>query len=99
VVTINEDLTRKVADLARLALTNEEVTLYTTQIEKTLSYVDSLRAVVTEGVEPQYHPFSIDTPLREDVVHEFQKTTDGKPKVLEHAPEVLYDGFKVPPIL
>ena len=98
-VQITEDLTRKVAELARLALTDAEVTLFTGQMGKTLSYIDALTSVNTDGVIPQYHPFSIDTPLREDVVLAQVKTADGKPKVLEHAPEVLYDGFKVPPIL
>ena len=98
-VKIDEALTSKVADLARLALTPEELTLFTGQIERTLGYVASLTTVPTEGIEPQYHPFSIPTPLREDVVVARVLDANGKPKVLEHAPATLYDGFKVPPIL
>lgn len=96
---VDEALTRKVAELSRLALTDSEVTLFTEQMKKTLSYIDSITSVDTSGIEPQYHSFEMDTPMREDVIVPQEKTKDGKSKVLEHAPSKLYDGFKVPPIL
>lgn len=96
---VNETLTRKVADLARLYLTDEEVTLYTTQMKTTLGYVDLLSKVDVGNVEPMYHPLEIETPMREDVVRPSPVDENGKPKVLKHAPETLYDGFKVPPII
>lgn len=96
---VTEELTRKVADLARLELTDHEVTTFSAQMQKTLGYIEQLTAVNTDGIEPQYHPFEMPTPLREDVVVARALDSKGKPKVLEHAPEVLYDGFKVPPIL
>lgn len=96
---INEALTEKVADLARLALTKEEVTLYTSQMKTTLGYVDQLTGVDTTGIEPMYHPLDIDTPMREDVIVPSPVDENGKPKILKHAPAVLHDGFKVPPII
>jgi aspartyl-tRNA(Asn)/glutamyl-tRNA(Gln) amidotransferase subunit C len=96
---VNEALTKKVADLARLYLTDQEVSLYTTQMQTTLGYVDQLTACDTTGIEPMYHPLEIETPMREDVIVNFPTDENGKPKILKHAPEVLYDGFKVPPII
>jgi oligopeptide transport system substrate-binding protein len=42
--------------------------------------------------------FWVTFPLREDVVHSFE-LSHGHPKVLDSAPDVLYDGYKVPPII
>lgn len=98
-VEVNEKLTRYVAQLARLALTDQEVTLFTGQMSKVLGYVEKLQELNTQGVEPMTHPFDLTAPLREDVIVPSPKDAEGKPKVLSSAPDVLYDGYKVPPIL
>jgi aspartyl-tRNA(Asn)/glutamyl-tRNA(Gln) amidotransferase subunit C len=100
-IEVNEALVRKVADLARLALTDEEVRLYAGQMKVTLGYVDQISQVaVPDGTEPLYNPLSeIETPMREDRVIPPLKTLDGKPKMIRPAPETVYEGFKVPPIL
>jgi aspartyl-tRNA(Asn)/glutamyl-tRNA(Gln) amidotransferase subunit C len=104
-IEVNEPLVRKVADLARLALTDEEVALYSNQMKTTLVYVDQISKVdIPEGIEPLYHPLEsagvpTGTPMRKDVVLPSPKTADGKPKMIEPAPETLYEGFKVPPII
>ena len=97
---VNEELVRKVADLARLALTDEEVRLYATQMKVTLGYVDQIaKVVIPDGIEPLYHPFERETPMRADVVVPCLKSADGKPKMISSAPDTLDEGFKVPPIL
>jgi aspartyl-tRNA(Asn)/glutamyl-tRNA(Gln) amidotransferase subunit C len=99
-VEVNEALVRKVADLARLALTDDEVRLYAGQMKTTLGYVEQIsNAKIPEGTEPLYHPLEVATPMREDVVVPSPKTEDGKPKMIRAAPDTLYEGFKVPPIL
>ena len=98
-VHVDQTLTKKVAALARLELTSAEVELYTAQIEKTLSYIDQLSEVDVSGVEPMIHPHSQELLKREDKARTPMRTVDDQPAVLEHAPEVLYGGFKVPPIL
>ena len=99
-IEVNEALVRKVADLARLALTDEEVRLYANQMKVTLGYVDQIAKVsIPEGTEPMYHPLEIETPMRDDRVVPSPTTPDGKPKMIKSAPETIYDGFKVPPIL
>ncbi len=99
-IEVNEALVRKVADLARLALTDEEVRLYANQMKVTLGYVDQIAKVaIPDGTEPMYHPFEIETPMRDDRIVPSPTTTDGKPKMIQPAPDTLYEGFKVPPIL
>ena len=98
-VEVNEKLTRSVAKLARLALTDQEVASFTKQMSKVLGYVEKLQEVDTQGVEPLTHPLDLTAPMREDVVVPPLVDSEGRPKILSSAPEVLFDGFKVPPIL
>ncbi len=99
-IEVNEALVRKVADLARLALTDEEVRLYAGQMKTTLGYVEQISMVnIPEGTEPLYHPFESETPMREDTIIPSPTMPDGKPKMIRSAPSTLYEGFKVPPIL
>lgn len=98
-VQVTPDLTRKIADLARLELTDAEVNLYTEQMKTTLGYIDQLTQVNTDGIIPLVHPLEIETPMRDDVIKPSPKSANGKPKVIEHAPETMYEGFKVPPII
>lgn len=100
---VNEEVTRKIADLARLELTDHEVKTFTSQIQLVLSHIDEIQKVdlMRDGkpVAPMTHPLELETPLREDIPHPFEKSADGKPRVLESAPDSLYDGYKVPQIV
>ncbi len=98
-VDVNEALTRQVAALARLELSENEVKTFSSQLSQIIKYVEKLQEVDVKGVEPLSHPIDLPTPLRPDVVLASPTDLEGKPKVLQAAPEVLYDGFKVPPIL
>lgn len=98
-VEVNEALTRQLANLSRLALSDEEVKTFTAKLSSIISYVEALQKVDVSGVEPLTHPLDLATPMRDDQAKPFPSDEDGKPKVLKHAPDVMYDGFKVPPIL
>lgn len=89
----------KVADLARLELTDEESRNFGAQLGEILAYMDLLGEVDVQGVEPLTHPFELATPLRTDRVIPSPTDAEGRAKVLASAPETLYDGYKVPPIL
>ncbi len=82
---INEELTRKVADLARLELSPSEVSTFSAQLQKIVAYVDQLASVNVDGVEPLVHPLELKTAWRED---------ESRP-----SPRVADGGFEVPPIL
>jgi aspartyl-tRNA(Asn)/glutamyl-tRNA(Gln) amidotransferase subunit C len=98
-VQVNEALTRHVAHLARLALSDQEVKLFTAQLKEILDYVELLQDVDVEGIEPLFHPIDLELPLREDHVDSRIESGDGKNSILNSTPHVLNDGFKVPPIL
>lgn len=98
-IEVNETLTRNVAKLARLKLTEEEATRFTAQLGQIIGYVDQLSAIDTKGVEPLAQAIEFEPRYREDQTEMPPRDEHDKPAVLKSAPEVLYDGFKVPPIL
>ena len=89
----------KVADLARLELSDEETRGFGAQLGGILAYMDLLSDADVQGVEPLTHPLELATPLRADRVIPSPIDSEGRSKVLASAPETLYDGYKVPPIL
>lgn len=97
---ITDDLTRKIAGLARLELKDEEVRAYTSQLGQILAYVEQLQGLsIPDSVEPLVHPLETATPFREDVARPSPVDSQGIPRVLESAPEVLNGAYKVPQVV
>jgi aspartyl-tRNA(Asn)/glutamyl-tRNA(Gln) amidotransferase subunit C len=96
---VNEAQIRKVADLARLELNDTEIAEYVKSISDILSHVNQLGEANVDGIEPMYYGVDDSLRLREDKVIEFGLSADGSPKILECAPDVQDDGFKVPQIV
>jgi aspartyl-tRNA(Asn)/glutamyl-tRNA(Gln) amidotransferase subunit C len=59
---------REIAQLARLRLGDAEVQRLSGELGAILGYIEELRQVDTEGVEPMTHAVPFDCPLRPDVV-------------------------------
>jgi aspartyl-tRNA(Asn)/glutamyl-tRNA(Gln) amidotransferase subunit C len=53
--TLSADEVRKVARLCRLALDDEQIELYRTQLTAVLRYADRVRGLDLRGVEPMPH--------------------------------------------
>lgn len=85
----------KVAKLARLALTDEELETYGHQLEDILEHAESVQALPTEGVEPTSHPLPMVNAFRQDEVGECLD----REVVLDQAPDVADGQFRVPRIL
>ena len=56
----------RIAHLARLALTGDEIELFSRQLTSILEYADQLREVDTSGVPPTSHPLALTAALRDD---------------------------------
>lgn len=56
-----------VAKLARVALTDDEIETFSTQLTEIISHFDVLNGVDTEGVEPTAHTLAIHNVFAEDV--------------------------------
>jgi aspartyl-tRNA(Asn)/glutamyl-tRNA(Gln) amidotransferase subunit C len=65
---ITKDEVRKVARLARLALSDAEVETMERELGSILGSMESLGRLDVAGVQPTFHAIEMATPLRDDVV-------------------------------
>jgi aspartyl-tRNA(Asn)/glutamyl-tRNA(Gln) amidotransferase subunit C len=84
-----------VANLARLALTGDEVERFTEQLAVILEHAEDVAALDLEGVEPTAHPLPLVNVLRPDDV----RPCLDREEVLAQAPEAEDGRFRVPRIL
>lgn len=86
---------RYVAHLARLELSPDEEARLGAQLGHILGYVDQLREVNVEGVEPTSHPFPVVNVTRAD------EPVESLPhdEALRNAPARIHGLFRVPAIL
>jgi aspartyl-tRNA(Asn)/glutamyl-tRNA(Gln) amidotransferase subunit C len=91
---IDEAQVRKVANLARLDLTESEVEEFAGQLSAIIDYVEKMNGLDTSNVEPLAHCLPISNVFREDVIRE----SLGTEKTLANAPEHDGEFFKVPKI-
>lgn len=66
--TLTKDDVLHIAKLARLTLSPEEVTRYTTELTKIFAYIDLLQTVDTTDVEATAQVTGLTHALRDDVV-------------------------------
>lgn len=92
---IDKNEVRRIAHLARLKLTDEEVARFGPQLEGILAYVDQLNEVNTETIPPTAHPLPVHSVLREDVPGQ----PLGVEKTLANAPARETPYFRVPKVL
>jgi aspartyl-tRNA(Asn)/glutamyl-tRNA(Gln) amidotransferase subunit C len=84
-----------VAQLARLALTEDEITGFTEQLEVILDHAAEVAALDTRDVPPTAHPLPLVNVLRADTV----RPSLSPEEVLAMAPAVEDGRFRVPRIL
>ena len=69
-MTIERSDIEKLAELARIEISEEQITSTTSSIADVLALVDQLQAADTGGVEPMAHPLDAVQRLRPDEVTE-----------------------------
>lgn len=85
----------KVAHLARIALSDEDLETYGSQLEDILEHAERVQALATDDVEPTSHPLPMVNAFRPD---EVGPCLD-REVVLAEAPDVHDGQFRVPRIL
>ena len=97
---MSEPLTRdevaKVAGLAMLELTDEELALFTGQLAAVLEHAKDIEALDVDDVPPTNHPYPLVNIFRPDVVEQLD---DVREEALGSAPEAEDGQFRVPPAL
>src|SRR5215216_903094 len=88
------DQVRKVARLARLDLSDADLDLMARQLTNILGYVDQLKELNTDGVEPLAHPLPVQNVFRPDELRPSLPVNEA----LRNAPSRVGDYFGVPAV-
>ncbi len=98
-MAISRDEVRKIAALARLHFTEEELAQFTEQFQRILDYIEQLKGVGIEGIAPTSHVSlpadSEKHALREDTPRPSLPVQEA----LGNAPDRGEDHFLVPKVL
>ncbi|HAN56528.1 MAG: Asp-tRNA(Asn)/Glu-tRNA(Gln) amidotransferase subunit GatC [Pseudomonadota bacterium] len=86
---------KRVAMLARIAVSDSEAASYQQQLNGIFSLIEQMQAVDTRGVEPMSHAQDVYQRLRADVVTE----TDQREKFQAIAPQVEAGLYLVPQVI
>ena len=92
---ISKSEVEHIAVLARLRIPEEQIEMFTGQMNRILGYMDKLGELDTENVEPTSHATDLPTPWREDVVIQ----SPDPEEALENAPESKAGFIIVPKVI
>jgi aspartyl-tRNA(Asn)/glutamyl-tRNA(Gln) amidotransferase subunit C len=96
VSALSQQDVKRIADLARLELTPDELTLFTRQLSDILVYVEQIQALDTSGVAPTSHV--LNRPFDRD---DTTAPTLARDEALGNAPDAAPEAglFKVPRVM
>lgn len=94
-MSVDSATVRKIASLARIAVSDAEVDAFVPELNKILGLVEQLGEVDTSGIAPLAAVIPNHQRLRDDVV------TDGdiRDRVLKNAPQAEHGFFAVPKVI
>ena len=93
---IDEKITLKIASLAKLELTGQEVREYSKDLNKILKWMEELKEVDVSNVEPVTSVTKNELYEREDIAY---KNTVEQEKILLNAPDKVGEYFTVPKVI
>lgn len=89
---LTRDDVLKLARLARLTLSDDEIDEFTDEISAILQYAEQLQRVDVEGVAPTYQVTGLTNVMRQDTIKDYGYNTSD---LLKNAPEVEDGHIKV----
>ena len=90
-----KETTKKIAELARIHIPENQIDLYTKKFEAVLNYVELLNELNTENIEPMSHAMSATCFLREDQVIDSKIATE----INKNAPDLDGNFYQVPRVI
>jgi aspartyl-tRNA(Asn)/glutamyl-tRNA(Gln) amidotransferase subunit C len=95
-VPLSREDVKRIAELARLALTDAELDLFTRQLGDILTYVEQIRALDTSGVAPTSQVLNRPVERDDDV-----RPTLSRAELFRNAPDAAVEAglFKVPRVI
>ncbi len=96
---INESDIEKIAQLAHLEITRNELKVFAPQIAEILSYVDQLNALDTTEVEPALGGLTPEGEETDSARDDALTPSIGQKVALSEAPDSAFGHFRVPKVL
>ena len=93
---IDEKITLKIANLAKIELSEQEVKEYSKDLTNILKWMEELKEVQVSNVEPVTSVTKNELYEREDIAY---KNTVEQEKILLNAPERVGEYFTVPKVI
>lgn len=94
-MSVDIETVRRVARLARIAVTAEEAERMTGELNQILGFVEQLGEVDVSGIEPMTSVIPMDIKKRQDVVTDGNKAGD----IVANAPATAENFFLVPKVV
>ena len=94
-MAISESDVRHVALLARLALSDEQVSTLKVELNSILEHIDTIQQLDLQGVEPTAHPLAVSNVTRSDEL----RPSLPRELALLNAPEQEDGAFVIPQII
>ena len=93
---VDEKITLKIASLAKLELTEQEIKEYSKDLTNILKWMEELKEVDVSNVQPVTSVTKNELYEREDIAY---KNTVEQEKILLNAPEKVGEYFTVPKVI
>lgn len=94
-MSVTPEQVRHIANLARIAMSEEELERLVPELNNILGWVEQLSEVDTAGVEPLTAVIENHLRLRDDVVND----GDCRDDILKNAPDAQHGFFAVPKVI
>ena len=94
-MSLSPEAVRKIAHLARLNLSEEDIKIYGPQLSNILNFIEQMNQIDTSNVDPLAHPFDLTQRLRPDNINE----PNLRDKFQRIAPKVEAGLYLVPKVI
>ena len=99
-MSVDAATVKKIASLARIAITDEEVAKIAPELDNIMGWIEQLGEVDTSGIAPMTAVIPNHLRLRDDVVNADPLTGgDKRDAVLANAPQAEHGFFTVPKVI
>ena len=94
-MTITKDTIRKISNLAKISIADQEVEKLESELSSIIRWVEALNEVDTENIEPMSNSLTNTLRMREDLVTDGNKVSD----ILSNSPVDDENFFVVPKVI
>ena len=94
-MSIDSETVKRVAEIARLNLTEEEVSRFSKDLSTILEAFRIMQKTNTEGVKPSFHPIDVKNAVREDKIEESLSQSDALSNVEKNKENGYFKGPRV----